>query len=79
MQKLPAIQKCKGGTVDRWKDGPTDTARCKVACPQLKTFGENGKELEESEYRWENQISDELVVNRKKAQSNNNNDKDCQV
>ena len=32
MQKLLGIQKCDGST-----DRPTDTARCRVACPRLKT------------------------------------------
>ena len=31
MQKLLGIQKCDGST-----DRPTDTARCRVACPRLK-------------------------------------------
>ena len=38
MQKPPAIQKCDGRT-DVRTDGPTDTARCRVACPRLKTDG----------------------------------------
>ena len=33
MQKPLAIQKCYGGT-DGLTDGPTDTARCRVACPR---------------------------------------------
>ena len=36
MQKPIAIQKCDGLT-DRLTDGPTDTVRCRVACPRLKT------------------------------------------
>ena len=35
MRKPLAIQKCYGPT-DRQTDGPTDTARCRVACPRLK-------------------------------------------
>ena len=36
MQKPLAIQKCYGRT-DRRTDRWTDTARCRVACPRLKT------------------------------------------
>ena len=36
-QKPLGIQKCDGLT-DRPSDLPTDTARCRVACPRLKTL-----------------------------------------
>ena len=39
MQKPLGIQKCDGwtdGPTDRHTDLPTDTARCRVACPRLK-------------------------------------------
>ena len=35
MQKTLGIQKCDGLT-DIWTDLPTNTARCRVACPRLK-------------------------------------------
>jgi len=37
MRKPLAIQKYFGRT-DRRTDGRTDTARCRVACPRLKSF-----------------------------------------
>ena len=40
MRKLLVIQKCDGRTDGR-TDRPTDTARCRVACPRLKSVGEN--------------------------------------
>ena len=36
MQKPLAIQKCDG-RMDVPTDRPTDTAKCRVACPRLKT------------------------------------------
>ena len=41
MQKPLRIQKCDGRTdrpTDQTTELPTDTARCRVACPRLKTF-----------------------------------------
>ena len=40
VQKPLGIQKCDGptdGPTDGRTDLPTDTARCRVACPRLKT------------------------------------------
>ncbi|MEE3023046.1 MAG: hypothetical protein VX367_10610 [SAR324 cluster bacterium] len=38
MRKPLGIQKCNGPT-DRHTDTPTDTARCRVACPRLRIGG----------------------------------------
>ena len=37
MRKPLRIKKCDGRT-DRRTDIPTDTARCRVACPRLKSY-----------------------------------------
>ena len=39
MRKPLAFKKCDGRT-----DGPTDTARCRVACPRLKSVAVRGSD-----------------------------------
>ena len=54
MQKPLAIQKCYGRI-----DGPTDTARCRVACPRLKIFKKYGSAsaLSNGFVKWRCQIA----------------------
>ena len=42
MREPPGIQKCDGST-----DRPTDKARCRVACPRLKTEGQTDEKRKE--------------------------------
>ena len=74
MRKPLGSQKCDGPT-DRRTDGqtdlPTDTARCKVACPRLKKVnmcileeeeGEEGEKEKEEEEEEEEEEREEIIL-----------------
>ena len=44
MREPPGIEKCDGPT-DRPTYQPTDTARCRVACPRLKIYEQTDRPI----------------------------------